>query len=193
MAKDDVTLWMSSQIATKLEQEKKEREAARLKLSVEKTQAKMMQRRARQEQELAQRAHIQAIFTTAKRSEDVVDRCCSDLEEVLLLKGDSKNRIIATEEALAKAEQKAENAKKRTEASVQKLAEAVGRVSYLRASLEEVTQATDPSIIRLKQSRLSEAFNTSSTAWDQVQKAIRKKERNRLLKKRAKGLIERSS
>jgi len=62
-------------------------------------------------------------------------------------------------------------------------------VGDLQALLEDALKPTAPGIVEERSQKLREAWTNSRAAWDKIQKAVFKKEHDRALKKRAKGLL----
>jgi len=191
MTEKQRSLYMTSEVATQLHEEKKQAERERLETRLKVDEERIISRRAKQEQQLAYRSGIKQNFTDAKHSEDLVSTHCTDLEEALRLKHDAKQKIEKAQEMVVIYERDVVKAEKNIQTAQKKLDDAVSHLLVSDQNLKSMETHVDISIINLKKRRLQDSFNKSDKAWDKVQKAIRKRRRDRTLKKRAKTLLER--
>lgn len=182
-------LYVSSQAATQLEQQRAQQEAERMAAKAKAEEVKQLARRAKQEQQLAIRSEKKALYNQAKEAERLVQHHAADYAAALELKTKAKKRIERAEEAVSMMVRAVTNAESEVKRSQKKLNDAVSRRDAAIRDLEEVKAPVDESILVLKKHRLKEAYEKANAAWDKVQKAIRKKERDRSLRRRVKGLL----
>lgn len=185
----DRPLYISSDAATQLKQQKKAAEEEKLKQHIAKEEEKLQARRAKQEQQLAHRAAIKERRRQAHLSDDEVARCCEDLEQFYAKRQEAKKGIERLEEIADAKQKKVIEAEKELVKLTARVERLKIEASQATGAIGEAQAATDSSIERLKKQRLEEAWDRSQRAWDQVQRAVKKKERCRATKKRAKGLL----
>lgn len=178
---------IKTEVATKMHEDSKNAVIARMEAKIKEEDERIQARRAKQEQHLAARATKKATLQEAKDAEALADRCATDLEDILKERKDSKKKLESKKEAIKTLEQDIRYAQEAIAKAQEKHDALVDKLLAADANLKEAT--IDPSIVELKSQRLREAWDNSRTAWDRIQKSIRKKEHNRGLKKRVKGLL----
>lgn len=177
---------ITSEAVTKMHEEKKQAVADKMAARIKAEETKLIARRAAEEQRLAARSEKKTILHTAQSCEQRLLHFCTQLEEAVVQK--SKNRT--TLETLTQ-RRKAHNTKLAT--AMRHLQEAQKNFDLLNNSIKDIQHDIDTLPIKHLEpirNNLHNALNQSEAAWDKVQKAIRKKTKDRAIKKRAKDLLK---
>jgi hypothetical protein len=173
------------------ELEKQKAEAAKLQMAakIKAEEERQIARRAKQEKHLAEKVARKNILAAAQGAEEELKYCCSELEAVNEARSQAKKKIQRENEAVKLMRHEVAKALKAVEKSEQQRDLALGRLRNAEQFLQETKAATDDSIIEQRSQNLREAWDNSRAAWDRVNKAVKKKQQDRALKKRAKGLL----
>lgn len=182
-------LYMKHEVSTKLHEERKAREAEKMAARAAAEEIKMAARRGKREQQLARRVETRELYQAAKNSESRVADACEALEAAKDTCIGAKGKIETLKIQIQEAKQKAINAQARREAAIQKSRDADSKVSQLEKQLQETMIPTDDTIVEQHSQNLREAWDGSRKAWNRIQRAVFKKDHDRALKKRAKGLL----
>ncbi|KKN35662.1 hypothetical protein LCGC14_0781590 [marine sediment metagenome] len=184
------SIYISSAAMTKLNAEKASAEQERMSAKAKIEEEKLQDRRARQEQQLAIRANKKAEYVQAKESDKEISRLCEDLTEAMNLSKDAQGRIQSAQNTLSNKAAELTQARQKLETIKRAVERLVNSHEDANLELKKVTTTADPSIIALKKSRLETAYTQSNKAWGNIQKAIRKRDRDRSVKKWAKNLLD---
>ncbi len=184
------SIYISSAAMTKLDAEKASAEQERMAAKAKIEEEKLQDRRARQEQQLAIRANKKAQYIQAKESDKEISRLCEDLAEAMNLSKDAQGRIQSAQNVLSNRAAELAQARQKLETIKRAVERLDSSCKNAALELQKVNALADPSIITLKKSRLEVAYTQSNKAWGNIQKAIRKRDRDRSVKKWAKNLLD---
>lgn len=152
----------------------------RMKQKAEADEAKLQARRAKQEQVLAERSKKKQHLVTARASERAVNMACDDLEACI----SKMPNLKRAEDEVRALNNKRKNIKQRLRKLESELKTTEQQLATAQQRLNSVKE--QPDIVTLKTARLKTLQTESDQAWDKVQKAVRKRERDRGTKRRAK-------
>jgi len=177
------SIYIKTEAMTKLGAEAKERVSAKMQERIAAEEAKQIERRAKQEQQLAYRAQKKAALRDAQDADRVVANAALDIKEFLQQRKGAKTKAQTAAERVHKASKQIQN-------YANLLAQAQEELLEAQHEHQQTKQVADDSILQLKHERLRCAMAGANKRWEAVQKAVRKKERDRALKKQAKELLD---
>lgn len=184
-----LTLYMKHETATKLHEEAKAAEIERMAAKAQQEQERINNHRGKQEQALAARAAKRLLEQDAKLCEQLLTEACKSLEDAQDARISARSDNVNLKSQLHMAQTKLADAQQRLHKAVDRHTMQTAIVGDLQALLEDALKPTAPGIVEERSQKLREAWTNSRAAWDKIQKAVFKKEHDRALKKRAKGLL----